>query len=330
MGALRAAVIGAGWISAGHLEVIDATDDLELVAVCDLDPARAHAAAAPRGARALSDWEELLASEHLDALWVCTPPLAHRGPAIAALQRGIAVYLEKPLARTMQDAEAIADAARASGTVCAVGYQWHASELLRLARRAPENRAIGLLCGCNYGAVAERPWFVQHRSGGGQILERGSHQIGLQRALAGEIASVEAHRSPVRVHAGDRGDIDDIVALTLHFCSGALGVVTLAWTAAGQPGRYGLDVIAEDASLWLKLGPQRFTISGRAGTRELAGTGTDPLARSVSCFLQAVRSRDPQLVPCTPDDALRTLRVALACERSLQQDGSRIAVPQGG
>jgi myo-inositol 2-dehydrogenase/D-chiro-inositol 1-dehydrogenase len=326
MRTLRAALIGAGWISAGHLEAIDAAEDVELVAVCDVDPARAQAAASPRGARALACWEDLLESERLDVLWICTPPLAHRDPAVAALQRGIAVYLEKPLARDAQDAEAIAQAAATSGSVCAVGYQWHASDLLRQARCALEGRAIGLLCGRNYGAVAERPWFVRRQSGGGQILERGSHQIDLQRALAGEVVAVQAVGSSVRICDNGHGDIEDIVGLTMRFANGALGFVTLAWTAPGQPGLYGLDVIAEHASIWLELGPERFTIGGRAGTHELAGTDVDPLAQSVARFLQAARKGDPQLVPCPPDDALRTLAVALGCERSLQQGGSSVSV----
>ena len=96
---LSAGLIGAGWIAERHVAVIDDAPDVRLAAVCDADPERAAAVADPRRARSYVRWEEMLEREALDALWVCTPPLAHRGPAVEALRRGIHVYLEKPLAR---------------------------------------------------------------------------------------------------------------------------------------------------------------------------------------------------------------------------------------
>jgi predicted dehydrogenase len=95
---LRAGIIGLGWIARVHVPALDAAGDIELVAACDTDLERAEAIARPRGARAYASWEEMLDREELDALWVCTPPLSHRDPTLAALARGIHVYLEKPIA----------------------------------------------------------------------------------------------------------------------------------------------------------------------------------------------------------------------------------------
>jgi predicted dehydrogenase len=65
----------------------------------------------------------MLDRERLDAVWVCTPLLAHRDPALAALDTGVHVYLEKPIARTLRDGEAIVECARRSEAICAVGYE---------------------------------------------------------------------------------------------------------------------------------------------------------------------------------------------------------------
>jgi myo-inositol 2-dehydrogenase/D-chiro-inositol 1-dehydrogenase len=99
----------------------------------------------------------------------------------------------------MVDAEAIVAAAHASEAICAVGYQWHATELLDAVRDAVRGQSIGMLVGRNYGPVAARPWFIDRGQGGGQILERGSHHIDLQRAIAGEVAEVEATAGSVRL-----------------------------------------------------------------------------------------------------------------------------------
>lgn len=321
---LKAGIIGGGWIARRHVPAIDAAQDLELVAACDADLSRAQAIAEPRGARAYDEWARMLEREQLDVLWVCTPPMFHREPTVAALARGTHVYLEKPIARTRADAEAIVDAAAASDAVCTVGYQWHASELLDEVREVVRDRPVGMLIGRNYGPVAARPWFVDRTQGGGQILERGSHHIDFQRAIAGEVVAVRAFSGSAELARHDRGEaaIEDVLALGLHFESGALGSVNIAWTAAGQPELYSIDVIGQDVSVWLELGPDRFTARGVAAGRQLDAEYGDPFDRSISRFVEVIRSGDRSRVFCTPDNALRTLIVALACERALSLDGA--------
>ncbi len=319
---LRAGMIGGGWITRVHAPAIDAAEGVDLVAACDIDVARAEAIAGPRGGRAYASWEEMYEGEELDVVWVCTPPLHHRAAAIAALEAGIHVYLEKPIARTHADAEAIVSAAAAaSGTVCAVGYQWHATELLEDARRALEGQRVGMLIGRNFGPVSGRPWFMDRAQGGGQLLERGSHHIDLQRAIAGDIAAVQATAGSVRLAQADgpRGNIEDAITLLFHFANGALGCVHTAWSRDGQPELYAADILAADATIALELGPDRFRITGRAGERDLAAEYGEPMHRSIAGFLGAVRAGDPGAVYCTPADALQTLRVALACERALER-----------
>ncbi len=234
---------------------------------------------------------------------------------------GVHVYLEKPIARTAEDAAAIVAAAQAAtGTVCAVGYQWHASELLERARAAVAGQRVAMLVGRNFGPTADRPWFVDRAQGGGQLLERGSHHIDLQRALAGEIAAVQAMAGSVRMAQSDRSrsNIEDAVTLVFHFSNGALGCAHSAWSRDGQPGVYATDVLATDATLSLELGPDRYRIAGNAAGAAVDGEYGEPLRRSVARFLEAAAAADPDRVFCTPADALRTLEVAIACERALE------------
>jgi myo-inositol 2-dehydrogenase/D-chiro-inositol 1-dehydrogenase len=319
---LRVGIVGGGWIARVHVPALDAAPGVELVAVCDVSMERCRDIAGPRGANAYAGWEGMLERERLDALWVCTPPLHHRAPVEAALAARIHVYLEKPIARTAADAEAIVAAAARSDAVCAVGYQWHASELLEAAREALAGQRVALLVGRNFGPVAGRPWFTDQAQGGGQILERGSHHIDLQRALAGEVAAVEAVAGGVQLaQEGGGASVDDTIVLLLHFQGGGLGTIHLAWSRDGQPELYATDIVASDATLALELGPERFRLSGRSGGAAVAAEHGDPMARSIAGFLEAVRAGDPERVFCSPPDAGRTLAVALACERALETAG---------
>ena len=320
---MRVGVVGAGWIAADHVGALVARDDVEVAAVCDLDRARAGQLAPP-GARTYTRWEELLEREQPDALWVCTPPLAHRDPAVAALAAGVHVYLEKPIARTAEDAAAVVAAAEASDAVCAVGYQWHATAVLDDLRRVLAGQEISLLVGRSIGPTGSRPWFLDRAQGGGNVLERGSHQIDLVRAVAGDVASVQAAASRVLLgqRDGGRGDIEDAATLVLHLAGGGVATIVVAWTREGQPKTYTLDVVASDATLALTLDPE-FTLRGQSrGTPVEATSAQHPFERSIDRFLEAARAGDPAHVFCTPRDAERTLAVARACEEALATGGT--------
>jgi myo-inositol 2-dehydrogenase / D-chiro-inositol 1-dehydrogenase len=314
----RVGIVGAGWIAQEHRRVLESLADAELVAVCDTDLDRAGALAA--GARTYADWRDLLSGEELGALFVCTPPRFHREPAVAALRQGLPVYLEKPIARTLDDAAEIVAAAAGSGTVCAVGYQWHALDLLGELPGLLAGQQIGLLAGTSIGPTQSRPWFTDMRAGGGNLLERGSHHLDLIRAVAGEVTAVQAAASRIRLARGadEAGDIDDALTIMLELASGALATVVIAWTRPGQPGTYGLDIVASEATLRLALDPD-FTLSGVSRGQPVAARAAgQPLERSVRRFLDAVRDRDPAAVACTPADAAGTLAVAVAAEQALR------------
>jgi len=298
--------------------VLDSTAEAELAAVCDIDGERAGALAAGTGARTYLDWRDLLDREDLGALIVCTPPTSHREPVTAALSRGLPVYLEKPIARTLEDAAEIVAAAEHTGTVCAVGYQWHALDLLDDLPGLLGSQQVGLLVGTSIGPTQPRPWFVDMRAGGGNLLERGSHHLDLVRAVAGEVVTVQAAASRVRLAgASESGDIDDALTIMLELASGALATVVVAWTRPGQPGSYGLDIIATEATLRLGLDPD-FTLSGVSGGQPVSRrAGSHPFERSVRRFLQAAAGRDPAAVACAPPDAAATLAVAVAAEQAL-------------
>jgi len=318
MSVVRAGIVGAGWIAREHRRVLDDAADAELVAVCDTDLDRAGALAAGTGARTYADWRELLDREDLGALFVCTPPRAHREPAVAALVSGLPVYLEKPVARTPADAAAIV--AAAAGGVCAVGYQWHALDLLLELPGLLAGQQVGLLAGTSIGPTQSRPWFTDMHAGGGNLLERGSHHLDLIRAVAGEVVAVQAAASRIRLARGadEAGDIDDALTIMLSLASGALATVVIAWTRAGQPGSYGLDIVASEATLRLALDPD-FILSGVSrGASVAVRADGHPFGRSVRRFLDAVRDRDPAAVACTPADAAATLAVAVAAEEALR------------
>lgn len=319
-GVMRAGIVGAGWIGERHAGVLADKADAVVAAVCDLDMDRAnHVAASAGGATVFSDWREMLDQAELDALWICTPPRMHADPAVAALEAGLPLYLEKPIARSLDDAARIVAAAR--GSVAAVGYQWRAVDALADLKAALEGQTIGCLLGQNVGGTQSRPWFLNQAEGGGNLLERGSHHIDLARVVAGEVVAVQAAQSSVRLAprgSDDAGDIADAVTILLHFAGGGIGTVVVAWTSGDLPGKYWLEVTSADAAIRLDLDPD-FRLSGVSRGSPVAATSAHaPFVRSVDRFIAAVRDGTPGQVLCAPADAARTLAVAVAAEEALR------------
>lgn len=333
---MRVAFVGAGAIARRHCDILRKRPDVAIAAVCDVDRRRAGTFARDIGARVHESWEVMLETEHIDAVFVCTPPALHVDPAVASLERGLAVYLEKPLARSLADGRRIVAAWEASAAVCAVGYQWRSLDLVRELRELLRGAAPGMLVSRSFGPTESgrgdrraaagaggASWFVDPGRSGGILFELGSHDIDLQLALAGPVESVQASASTGHLAlAGTETELHDAVALTLRFAGGGLGSVLVAWTEAQEPPVYALDLLTSDVALHLDLDPD-FRLHGQAHGEAVEVVATaDPRESTIARFLDAVRDGDRDGVACTPRDAFGTLAVAVACEESLASGGA--------
>jgi predicted dehydrogenase len=333
---VRVAVVGAGAIARTHLGHLAALGH-EVVAVCDPQPERAHALAEPAGAQAYADWRPMLEATGMDALFVCSPPATHAQPAVAALARGIPVYLEKPLARSLADGRDIVTVWETSGCVCAVGFQWRSLGVVAAAREALGGALPGLLLSRSFGGTepargdlapaSAGSWFSDVRQSGGILFELGSHDIDVQRAIAGEVESVQATAGAglLALSGRDPAGRHDAVSLMLRFRGGGIGAIHVGWSAEGSPSVYTLDVLAAEATLALDLG-RAPALRGRAGGEPVtAEDSVDARLRTHERFFAAVERGDPGAVACTPRDAFGTLAVALACESAIVT-GREVAV----
>ena len=324
---MRIGLIGCGWIAETHLANLSALGE-QVTCVCDPDPGRRAWAAGLTGAEAFADADALLETGEPEAVLVLTPPRAHREITVEALERGLPVYLEKPVARDLDDAREIVATVERTGVVCAIGYQWRAITWVPQVRELFSQRALGLLAVRMFGATAGRTWFTDQAAGGGQVLERASHGIDLMQAIAGPAVRVSATGVNVPLAGDDRpanSEIDDVLALTLELERGAVATVQVIWQRADLPRTYALDVIGDGARIEGVLDPE-FRARGIADGApvDLKDDGP-PSAHGLERFLAAARASAPGEVACTPAQATASLATALACEQALKS-GERVTV----
>jgi len=144
---LQTAVIGGGTVSETHLSGLSRNPTTELVAVCDLDEATARNRATDYGIKAYFDVSELLASEQLDWVHVCTPPQTHLAVATEVLEAGVPALIEKPVTETIEQFEELAAVADREGVDFSVVHNHKFGLVMRQVREAIEAGDIGTVRG---------------------------------------------------------------------------------------------------------------------------------------------------------------------------------------
>jgi len=328
------ALLGCGRIAAlFHLPILAGLEGSILRAVAEPDPGRRAAAGARAGTvTVVDDYRTVLADVDVDAVVVCLPSGLHAEAACAAFEAGKHVYLEKPIATTLPDARCVQAAWRSAGTVGMIGFNQRFDPVVTALRRAVEEGQLGTVTGARImlgAATRTPPAWKQHRvTGGGVLLDLGSHAADLTRFVFGqEVRSVTA---TVMSHRFEH----DTAALTMVLWDGRLVQAHLTSTAAqesrcellGERGRLVADRYAGTLELQPPLPPYSAVARARRGLRSLRRLPSHAIAlvapphdahpyrAALHAFIGAVRGERP----CSPDldDGYRSLAVVAAAEEA--------------
>jgi predicted dehydrogenase len=294
---LRVGLAGLGSMGRNHLRLLRARDDLRLVAVADPLPDALDAATNPTGAQGFAEPLAMVSEADLDAMVIAAPTMAHLPIALAAIERGVAVLVEKPLAASSDEALAIVHAARERGVPVQVGH---------VERFNPAVLELGRLLDAGWlstiYAIASRragPFPARIRDVG-VTVDLATHDVDILSWIAGE--------RPVRVYAEIAQRLhathEDLLFGLVHFPSGATGMLDVNWLTPAK--RRQLVVVGEEGMFELDYLTQRLTftkaadiahptyIGGYAPTFEgdvavLPVASAEPLAAELDAFIDVVR-----------------------------------------
>jgi predicted dehydrogenase len=233
----------------------------------------------------------------------------------AALERGLALFVEKPLSADPDTAEEIARRVAATGAVTAVGYQWRYLNTTELAQRLVAAHTPRMALGYWLDALPPPPWWSKQDQSGGQNVEQTTHIFDLARLLVGEIKHVYAlGRNFSPPESGI--EVDRVSVVTLEFAGGAIGTIS-STSLLKSRYRGGLELISE--GLTLALAYDELLIDEGRGNRRVEPVTVDPFILENHAFLDAVAGR-PNRVRCDYAEALKTHRVTQAVARSIREN----------
>jgi predicted dehydrogenase len=301
---------------------LNATGVARIAATTDVDAARARSAAEELGARSFEEHGALLADEGVSAVIVASPPFLHRSLVEDALAAGRHVFVEKPLAVTLEDCDAMIRAATAAGRTLMVGQVLRYYPTWRYVLERVRSGAIGRPIGAQVTRVgggwgsASVPWRHEMAKCGGMLMEVNAHEIDFLCELLGQ---------PQRVY-GAMGrfldtpmDYPNLAFVSIHFASGALGMLhasqvsalgDLSGKAEGEAGSiFYRDAFSGNGQITEALHDAQPTVT-RVGDL----TYEPPVQAELRAFVESIAAGAPP--PVTGAEGRRAVAVAVAAYRS--------------
>ncbi len=323
-------LVGCGRIAQlVHLRELGSLSGLRLTALAEPDPDQlSRAAALAPGARQYADYHDLLGQQSVDAVILSLSPDLHADAAIASFEAGKHVYLEKPLATDLESAEDVLEAHRRAGLVGMMGFNFRFHPSYRLIRKLLAEGAIGDVVALRTAFSSVRrslpAWKKSRGTGGGVLLDLGSHHIDILRFVtSAEVSEVSARIRSRRSEA-------DTALLQLKLTSGLevqsffslTGVAEDLFEAIGENGKLSFERYANRFTKRPEVLPTaRAKVLRRESshfTRALRGIWQkveEPSFRNAfDAFAHAVEG-DLKEIP-TLEDGYRCLEVVDAAERS--------------
>jgi predicted dehydrogenase len=339
---VRVGFLGAGLIATFHSKMLRRSGEaFERAGVYDPDPARAEAFARASGSTACATEQEVL--DGCDAVYICTWTSEHPRLVAAAAERGLAVFCEKPLATSLDDARAMQRVVDGAGVANQVGLILRRSPaftMLRHLAHAPEAGRIMTVTFRDDQYIPIRGTYAStwrgevDKVGAGALLEHSIHDVDILEAVVGRATDVSARTAEFHGLSG----IEDLVVATIGFEGGAVGSLTSVWhdiDARGSLRR--IELFCERALFtvegdwdgplsWERDDGTRGSLEGDelAAAAVAASGGTEDDLNPDGAFLRAVREGRP----CTPDfaTAVRAHEVTEALYASARAGGAPVPV----
>jgi len=271
----RLGFIGLGWIGAMRLEAAAGAGRAEIAALCDATPGRLESTAREYpAASCLASCDELVARARelrLDGLVIATPNALHAPQTLAALDAGLAVFCQKPLALNAREAREMVEAARKADRLLGVDYSYRftqgAQRLRERLARGELGRVFSLDTVFHNAYGPDKPWCFDRRlSGGGALIDLGVHLIDLAFWLLDDPAVREVQGATFNAGAPlQDGAVDDCASVRIELEDGAVLTLAVSWNAHA-----GADCVIKATLLGTQGGAEFRNVDGSFYDFELA------------------------------------------------------------
>ncbi len=332
MSATRVGFIGLGHISIhAHLpglQPLVESGEVEFTAFCDISQATLATQAAAFDARATyTSHHEMFEREELDAVYINLPPTLHTDQITIAADKGIGLFVEKPVSLDMNQAVEFSRQIERSGVVSQVGfmsrYYPSAEKVVEmLLERTPRHVQIAMF----YSGKPVRWWTSRYEECGGSFVENTIHMVDLIRHFLGDIADVSAfYQWRARGEGPEMMNMPHVYDVNYRFASGVVGsaITSRVLTDAGGAGRREVILVCDDSMI--EWSANKVVENGQTVWEEPL-QGRAAFALQAKAFVAAVKAGDPSMMRSPYGPSLNSLAAVLGANASAERDGERLSL----
>jgi UDP-N-acetylglucosamine 3-dehydrogenase len=323
---VRAGVVGVGSIGRHHVRIYNQFDDVRLAGIADTDEGRRTGIARRYNIPAYASYQELFARERLDVVSIAVPTVNHCEVALAAIEAGVHVLVEKPIAATVEDADKIIQRAAAAGLTLTVGHVERFNPALAELKHRLADGELGHVFQVHARRLSPFPSYIRDV---GVVMDLATHELDIMRYLLGS----EADRIYAETERNLHAKHEDMLSGIIRFENGIVGVLDINWLTptkvrelriTGARGMFLVDYLKQDLYFYENSeAPSRwdamalFRGVGEGNVMKFRLNKVEPLEAEIRAFIEAATHGTSPAV--TGMDALRALALVQLCLASAEQ-----------
>jgi predicted dehydrogenase len=320
MSKTKFAIVGAGAISQGYAQAFQACDQCSVVGVADVRSEAAKSLAEVLGCPAFTSHEKLVGDTDLEAVLICTPPASHPEVALYFIENDIPVLCEKPFAVNSVQASKVIDAARKKDVKITMASKFRYVQDVIKAKQIVDSGILGEIVLFENAFTAKvdmsKRWNSDPEiSGGGVLIDNGTHSVDIARYFLGPLAEVH-------VMEGKRSQalpVDETVQIFVRSDAGVLGNIDLSWSINKELDNY-ISIYGTRGTVNVGWRESKYRQSSSPDWVHFGGgyDKVDAFRSQIINFADAIKGDDQLLIDA--DDALASVEVVEAAYESLSQN----------
>lgn len=302
-----------------HAKNLADLPDIHIAGVVGFDKTAEDFAEKHEGCEVYPDYRSLIDHGNLDAVYITLPPFAHGGEVEYAAEKGVAVFIEKPIALTLERAESMNKAINQYGVISQVGYHMRFGYAVQKLKEMINNKEAGVPSlfdaryQCNSLHVS---WWKDIKKSGGQLLEQAIHLYDLSQHLLGEAEAISAFKANISHKDVEGYTVEDTSASAIRFKNGGLGNISATNCAVPFLWENPFVCVCEKVTA---------VFEDANHAKFIYTSGPEPVTEEVSCeddmyqkedeaFIKAIRENKQSLVPIS--EGLSSLKLVVNATQS--------------
>lgn len=315
---IKIAVIGCGRISEAHLYAYSLMDNVDLVAVADVDEKAAKSQAGKFNTKYYLNYKEMLDKEKPDGVSICLPTFLHKQAVLEAVRHKVNILCEKPLAAVYSDAKEMVEKARQNNIFLMTGFCWRFHPPVVKIKEYIDQGKLGkiLMFRLRFGGYKAKSshWSSKKETGGGVLVDESCHAIDLFRYLVGEIKNLSARAATFVPEM----EAEDSVIILLEADKKTIGVIENTWATPGS--KTGIEVYGEKGSAETDFSKVTFNINNQIESFEFKDKDSwlysHRFQNEIRAFVNFLKSGNKPIV--TEEDGIKTVEVVEAVRESIK------------